>query len=70
MTSKKSRRRGRFIVLEGIDGSGTTTQLKYAAEWLERHAPEHRRIVHDEMDVLVIEIASWFARISAPVAAR
>ena len=41
-----------------------------AAEWLERHAPEHRRIVHDEMDVLVIEIASWFARISAPVAAR
>ena len=36
MTSKKSRRRGRFIVLEGIDGSGTTTQLKYAAEWLER----------------------------------
>jgi len=34
MTSKKSRRRGRFIVLEGIDGSGTTTQLKHVTDWL------------------------------------
>ena len=34
-----------------------------AVDWLDRHAPEHRRIVHDEMDVLVVEIASWFARI-------
>lgn len=36
MTSKRSKRRGRFIVLEGIDGSGTTTQLKLVTEWLER----------------------------------
>jgi len=36
MTSKKTKRRGRFIVLEGIDGSGTTTQLKNVTEWLEK----------------------------------
>ena len=34
--SKKGRARGRFIVLEGIDGSGTTTQLRHVVEWLER----------------------------------
>ena len=28
--------KGKFIVLEGIDGSGTTTQSKAAAEWLRR----------------------------------
>jgi len=36
MTSKRTKRRGRFIVLEGIDGSGTTTQLKNVTEWLEK----------------------------------
>ncbi|MCB9730212.1 MAG: dTMP kinase [Deltaproteobacteria bacterium] len=30
----KPRRRGRFIVLEGIDGSGTTTQVAYLVSWL------------------------------------
>ncbi len=33
MTTAK-RRRGKFIVLEGIDGSGTTTQLRHVGEWL------------------------------------
>jgi dTMP kinase len=28
------RRRGRFIVLEGIDGAGTTTQSRMLADWL------------------------------------
>lgn len=34
--SKKSgrQRRGRFIVFEGIDGAGTTTQARVAADWL------------------------------------
>lgn len=36
MTSKRSRSRGRFIVLEGIDGAGTTSQLRHVVEWLER----------------------------------
>jgi dTMP kinase len=35
-SSKKAKRRGRFIVLEGIDGSGTTTQQKHVIEWLEK----------------------------------
>ncbi len=29
------RKRGRFIVLEGIDGSGTTTQLERMVSWVE-----------------------------------
>jgi len=33
---RKGKRRGRFIVLEGIDGAGTTTQLRYVHEWLEK----------------------------------
>ncbi len=39
MTTKKGqggKRRGRFIVLEGIDGAGTTSQLRHVVEWLER----------------------------------
>ncbi len=30
----KSRTRGRFVVFEGIDGSGTTTQASRCADWL------------------------------------
>jgi len=36
VSAKKSRSRGRFIVLEGIDGAGTTSQLRYVVEWLEK----------------------------------
>lgn len=36
MSGKKLRSRGRFIVLEGIDGAGTTSQLRHVVEWLER----------------------------------
>lgn len=36
MAAKKNRRRGRFIVFEGIDGSGTTTQATMTMEWLLR----------------------------------
>lgn len=36
MSSKKAKRRGRFIVLEGIDGAGTTTQSRALTEWLTR----------------------------------
>lgn len=32
----KGHRRGRFIVLEGIDGAGTTSQLRHVVEWLEK----------------------------------
>ena len=31
---------GRFIVLEGIDGAGTTTQLGLLQEWLRAHGKE------------------------------
>jgi len=34
--ARKSKRKGRFIVLEGIDGAGTTTQLRHVVEWLEK----------------------------------
>lgn len=34
-------KRGKFIVLEGIDGSGTTTQLKRCGEWLARRGAAH-----------------------------
>jgi dTMP kinase len=34
--SPKPLNRGRFIVLEGIDGAGTTTQAKLLRRWLER----------------------------------
>lgn len=33
-TRKRAARRGRFIVFEGIDGSGTTTQCAWALDWL------------------------------------
>ena len=36
MSSKKSKQRGRFIVLEGIDGAGTTTQLRHVVEFLSK----------------------------------
>lgn len=41
-----------------------------AITWLDRHSPEHQRIVHDEMDVLVHEIASWYARVHSLAGAR
>lgn len=36
MSSKKNKQRGRFIVLEGIDGAGTTTQMRHVVEWLSK----------------------------------
>ncbi len=36
MSAKKRTRRGLFIVLEGIDGSGTTTQIGQIMEWMRK----------------------------------
>lgn len=36
MKGKGNRGRGRFIVLEGIDGAGTTSQMRHVIEWLEK----------------------------------
>ncbi|NUM33463.1 MAG: dTMP kinase [Candidatus Brocadiae bacterium] len=36
MKSKKNERRGKFIVFEGLDGSGTTTQSKLLGQYLEK----------------------------------
>ena len=32
----KKQKPGRFIVFEGIDGAGTTTQVQRLVEWLRR----------------------------------
>ena len=36
MSAKKRTRRGLFIVLEGIDGAGTTTQIGQIMEWMRK----------------------------------
>jgi len=36
MAIKKLKHRGRFIVLEGVDGAGTTSQARSVVEWLPR----------------------------------
>lgn len=36
MKGKGNRGHGRFIVLEGIDGAGTTSQMRHVIEWLEK----------------------------------
>ena len=36
----RAKRRGLFIVLEGIDGSGTTTQVAQAVDWMRRQGEQ------------------------------
>lgn len=47
--------RGRFIVIEGIDGSGKTTQLKKLATWLR----EQGLVVHEEFEPTSAVIGAW-----------
>ncbi len=49
MAQKKVKRRGRFIVFEGIDGAGTTTQSRSVVDWLTRRG-ERALHTHEPTD--------------------
>jgi dTMP kinase len=42
--------RGRFVVVEGIDGAGTTTQVARLAEWLKKGQKRHVRTTREPSD--------------------
>lgn len=49
MAQKKGKTRGRFIVFEGIDGAGTTTQSRAVVDWLTRRG-ERALLTHEPTD--------------------
>ena len=61
---------GHFIVLEGIDGSGTTTQLHQVAEWLTASGHAVHQTWEPTDNLIGLQIRSLLRGETGPVASE